>query len=201
MVNQGLLKNKIDEYFKEALIVLTDSSNLADKIGVAARMVITSLQAGGTVYWCGNGGSAADSQHLAAELVGKFKINRPPLRSLALTTDTSILTATGNDFGYEFIFSRQIEAFGKANDLLVGISTSGKSTNVINALKAGRKLGVATIVMTGSIPNEMWNLSDLYLNVPSSDTSHIQEIHILLGQLICGIAEDYIFSDSSDAHS
>ena len=195
------LKKQIVDYFNDAELVLKATTNLFETIESSARLVIGCLESGGTVFWCGNGGSAADSQHLAAELIGKFKLDRPPLRSIALTTDTSILTATGNDFGYEHIFSRQLQALGRKNDLLFGISTSGKSKNVIKALKEAKNIGMSSVTMTGSTPSDMWNLSDLNLAVPSTETSHIQEMHILIGQLVCGLAEEHFFGDSNHALS
>jgi len=195
------LAKKVNEYFNDAQLVLNETAKLAGKIEFAAQLMINCLSSGGTVYWCGNGGSAADSQHLAAELIGRFKIDRPPLRSIALTTDTSILTATGNDFGFEHIFSRQIQALGKIEDLVVGISTSGRSANVINVLKEAKKIGMSSVAMTGSAHSEMWELSNLSLAVPSTETSHIQEMHILIGQLICGLAEEHFFGKVQNAQS
>jgi D-sedoheptulose 7-phosphate isomerase len=192
---------QIDKYFNDCLDVLSGTRKLSKEISSVADVLISCLESGGTVFWCGNGGSASDSQHLAAELIGRFKLDRSPLRSIALTTDTSILTATGNDFGFDHIFSRQIQALGRKGDLLIGISTSGKSVNVINALREASKLGLSTVAMTGMTPNEMWKLSDLYLTVPSAETSHIQEMHILMGQLICGLAEEHFFGNPNNAHS
>jgi D-sedoheptulose 7-phosphate isomerase len=194
-------EDEIAHYFSDARQVLEQTRGLSAVISEVANAMISCLESGGTVFWCGNGGSAADSQHLAAELIGKFKFDRPPLRSLALTTDTSILTATGNDFGFEFVFSRQIRALGRKNDLLIGISTSGKSKNVINALREAREIGLSTVAMTGITPSEMWKISHFNLSVPSNETSHIQEMHILMGQLICGLAEDYFFGNTIRAHS
>jgi D-sedoheptulose 7-phosphate isomerase len=192
---------QIDKYFNNCLDVLSGTRKLSKEISSVADVLISCLESGGTVFWCGNGGSASDSQHLAAELIGRFKLDRSPLRSIALTTDTSILTATGNDFGFDHVFSRQIQALGRKGDLLIGISTSGKSVNVINAFREASKLGLSTVAMTGMTPNEMWKLSDLYLAVPCAETSHIQEMHILMGQLICGLAEEHFFGNPNNAHS
>lgn len=200
MESQIDLKKQIIDYFNDAESVLKATTNLSETIDASARLVISCLESGGTVFWCGNGGSAADSQHLAAELIGKFKLDRPPLRSIALTTDTSILTATGNDFGFEHVFSRQLQALGRKNDLLFGISTSGKSKNVIHALNEAKKIGMSSVAMTGSAPSDMWDLSNLSLAVPSTETSHIQEMHILMGQLICGLAEEHFFGKSKNAN-
>lgn len=192
---------EIAQYFSATTKVLGETVKLSVAIAEVANAMIFCLESGGTVFWCGNGGSAADSQHLAAELIGKFKLDRPPLRSIALTTDTSILTATGNDFGFEFVFSRQIRALGRKDDLLIAISTSGKSENVINALREASELGLSTVAMTGIVPNEMWQISDFNLAIPSDETSHIQEMHILIGQLVCGLVEEHFFGNTYRAHT
>ena len=147
------------------------------------------LRAGGKILWCGNGGSAADSQHLAAELVGRFRRERRGLPSLALTTDTSILTAVANDYGYQAIFSRQLEALGVAGDLLVGMSTSGNSANVLAALEAARALGLVTVGFTGAGGGRMAALVDHLFAVGSEDTARIQEAHILAGHILCDWVE------------
>ena len=157
------------------------------------KLFAKSLESGGTIFWCGNGGSASDSQHLAAELIGKFKLERAPLRSLALTTDTSVITATGNDFGYQEVFSRQIEGIGRAGDVLVGITTSGQSKNVICALEKAKSLKISTVALTGNTPSILWEIADISLSIPSVETSHIQEGHIAIGQLICGMVEQHFF--------
>lgn len=141
----------------------------------------------------GNGGSAADAQHLAGEFVSRFYFERPGLPSLALTTDTSILTAIGNDYGYERLFARQIEANGKEGDVFIGISTSGNSDNIIEALKTCREKDITTIGMTGEIGGRMTELCDYCIKVPSQETPRIQESHILIGHIICSIAEESLF--------
>jgi D-sedoheptulose 7-phosphate isomerase len=143
------------------------------------------VHAGNKVMWCGNGGSAADSQHLAAELVGRFRRERPGLSSIALTTDTSVLTSIGNDYGYEKIFSRQVEAHCAPGDVLVGISTSGNSQNVCLALDAGRRMGAFTVAFTGEGGGAMAGVADAVLSIPSRDTARIQEGHILCGHMLC----------------
>lgn len=152
--------------------------------GIALAMVAT-LAGGGKILWCGNGGSAGDSQHLAAELVGRFRRERRGLASVALTTDTSILTSIANDYGYESVFSRQIEALGVSGDLVVGISTSGNSANVVAALMAARSLGLVTVAFTGEGGGKMAQLADYLFAVPSRDTARIQEGHILAGHMLC----------------
>jgi D-sedoheptulose 7-phosphate isomerase len=147
--------------------------------------MIATLCAGRKILWCGNGGSAADSQHLAAELVGRFERERQGLASIALTTDTSILTAIGNDLGFERVFSRQVEAIGSPGDLLVGMTTSGNSPNVILALEAARKLKIATVAFTGQGGGKVAQLADHLFAVPSRNTARIQEGHTLAGHMIC----------------
>jgi D-sedoheptulose 7-phosphate isomerase len=137
----------------------------------------------------GNGGSAADAQHLATELAVRYKKDRPPIAAVALTTDTSALTAIGNDFGFEFLFARQIAAIGKKGDIAIGISTSGNSRNVINAFTEARKMGIITAGFTGKTGGNMAELCDIMLNVPSTTTARIQEMHITLGQMLCGALE------------
>jgi D-sedoheptulose 7-phosphate isomerase len=144
---------------------------------------------GRKVLWCGNGGSAADCQHLAAELMGRFRRERRGLPSIALTTDTSILTAIGNDYGYEKVFQRQVEALCMPGDVLVGISTSGNSKNVCAALDTAQKLGAFTVALTGSSGGEMANIADLTLRMASKDTARIQEGHILCGHMLCDWVE------------
>ena len=139
---------------------------------------------------CGNGGSAADAQHIAAELTGRYKTERGALAGIALTTDTSALTAIGNDYGYEFVFSRQLEALGREDDLLIAISTSGNSGNVVKALELARKIGIKTIGLSGRTGGAMNELCELNLVVPSNDTPRIQEMHIMIGHIICQAIDD-----------
>lgn len=155
---------------------------------IAAAMA-RALQRGNKVLWCGNGGSAADSQHLAAELIGRFRRERRALRSVALTTDTSILTAIGNDYGYEHVFRRQVEALCEAGDVVVGLSTSGNSRNVCLAIEAARALGALTVAFVGAGGGAMKQVADIVLCVPSKDTARIQEGHILCGHMICDWVE------------
>lgn len=155
-----------------------------------SRAMIECLKKKGKVLVCGNGGSAGDSQHIVAELVGKFQKERAGLSAIALTTNTSILTAIGNDYGYEQVFSRQVEALAQKNDLLLGISTSGKAKNVACALKQAKKMGIKTAVLTGGDGGELVKLADLCLIVPSSITARIQEAHITIGHIICGLIEE-----------
>lgn len=150
-----------------------------------ARAMAQTLAQGGKILWCGNGGSAADCQHLAAEIVGRFRRERRGLPSIALTTDTSILTAVANDYGYDAVFARQVEAVGQPGDLLVGISTSGNSRNVVAALETARARQIRTVGFTGEGGGRMAALSDHLFAVPSRDTARIQEAHILAGHMLC----------------
>lgn len=155
---------------------------LLETIAVA---MCAALRSGGKILWCGNGGSAADSQHLAAEMVGRFRRERRGLPSVALTTDTSILTAVGNDYGFEAIFARQVEALGVPGDLLVGISTSGNSPNVVAALKTARELGLVTVGFTGAGGGKMAAHADHLLAINATDPARIQEAQILAGHMLC----------------
>jgi len=143
----------------------------------------------------GNGGSAADAQHIAAELVGRYGFDRPSIPSIALTTDTSNLTAIGNDYGYDKVFSRQMEGMGSQGDLFIGISTSGNSVNIVNAITAAKEKGVKTVALVGRDGGEMARIADYAIIVPSNDTPRIQESHILIGHMICDIIEKELFGD------
>jgi len=185
------------EVFKTAIAehmeVLRQVESQQPVLEAIALAMTATLRAGGKILWCGNGGSAADSQHLAAELVGRFRRERRGLASLSLTTNSSTLTAIGNDFGYETVFSRQVEALGVAGDLLVGISTSGNSENVVAALQVARSQGLVTVAITGKGGGRMAALADHLFAVESKDTARIQEAHILAGHMICDWIElDYL---------
>ncbi len=156
-----------------------------DSFERAAVRITDCLLAGNKILWCGNGGSAADSQHLSAELVGRFRRTRRAFPSIALTTDTSVLTAIANDWSYEEVFERQVEALGQTGDVLVGISTSGNSKNVCGALTKARELGIFTVAMTGQSGGRMATIADVCLRVPSADPARIQEAHILCGHILC----------------
>lgn len=166
----------------EVVRQLQNQQPILEKIAMA---MTAALRTGGKILWCGNGGSAADSQHLAAEMMGRFRRDRRGLPSISLTTDTSILTAVANDYGYECVFSRQVEALGVPGDVLVGISTSGKSLNVVNALEAAHARGLVTVAFTGAGGGRMAHLADHWLAVSSQDTARIQEAHILAGHMLC----------------
>ncbi len=159
-------------------------------IGKASQLVVETLKRGNKVLLCGNGGSAADAQHIAAELTGRYKTDRKGLAGIALTTDTSALTAMGNDFGYDRVFERQVEALAVKGDLLIGISTSGNSVNIINAFNCAKAIGCSVMGMSGQGGGLMTTACDLNLMVPSDDTPRIQEMHILMGHIICQAVDD-----------
>jgi D-sedoheptulose 7-phosphate isomerase len=161
----------------------------AEEIATVIEICVTAIKNGNKIIFCGNGGSAADAQHLAAELIGRYKLNRPAINSIALTANTSILTAVANDFGYETIFERQVEGLGKPGDVLIGISTSGNSKNVVLAIEKARSIGIKTVSFTGFKGGKMKEISDHCINVPSDITNNIQEMHIAVGHLICGQIE------------
>ncbi len=164
-------------------------TRLADPFAEMLGAWETTIRGGGKILFFGNGGSAGDAQHLATELTVRFHADRPAIAALALTTDTSTLTAAGNDIGFDAIFSRQIEAIGRPGDLALGISTSGKSPNVLRALRTARERGLVAAGFTGGTSGEMSHETDVLLVVPSTDTARIQEMHITLGQLLCGALE------------
>ena len=166
-------------------------ATLVPTIEQVARLLVEALTQGKKILLFGNGGSAADSQHIAAELVGRFKVKRRALPAIALTTDTSSLTALGNDFGYETVFERQIEALGQSGDVAIGISTSGCSPNVLAAVKAARKMGLKTVALTGKGGGPLAGLVDIDIIIPSDITQHIQESHITVGHILCEIIESH----------
>uniref|UniRef100_UPI004048BE2A D-sedoheptulose 7-phosphate isomerase n=1 Tax=Aliarcobacter sp. TaxID=2321116 RepID=UPI004048BE2A len=163
---------------------------IQEKLELASIMVVETLKNGNKVLLCGNGGSAADAQHIAAELTGRYKTERRGLPGIALTTDTSALTAIGNDYGYDRVFDRQVEALANKGDLIIGISTSGNSKNIISALSFGKELGCKTLGFSGRDGGVMNDVCDINLVVPSNDTPRIQEIHILIGHTICQIIDN-----------
>ncbi|MGA2886529.1 MAG: D-sedoheptulose 7-phosphate isomerase [Terracidiphilus sp.] len=179
----------------EVVRQLEEQQRVLEAIAVAMTAV---LRARGKILWCGNGGSAGDSQHLAAEIVGRFRRERSGLASMALTTDTSILTSVANDYGFEAVFSRQVEALGAPGDLLVGISTSGNSRNVLTALETARSLGMVTVAFTGAGGGKMAVLADYLFAVASRETARIQEAHMLAGHMLCDWIElDWVRAQSA----
>lgn len=186
------IKNVINESIATKQLVLADDQLVAT-IAKAADMCTQAFKADQKVLFCGNGGSAADAQHLAAEFSGRFYKDRDPLFSEALHVNTSFLTAVANDYDYNQIYSRLIKAKGRKGDVLVGISTSGNSANIVEAFKQAKIQGMITIGMTGKTGGELADLSDILINIPSTDTPRIQECHILAGHIICEIVEDNLF--------
>ena len=189
-----MIKNQIEQSILVKKLILEDKI-LLEKIELIANVCLKAYINGKKTIFAGNGGSAADSQHLSAEFVSRFNFNRPALASLALTTDTSILTSIGNDYGFEYLFSRQIEANGAEGDVFFAISTSGNSLNLINAIKTAKKKNIVTIALTGSGGDQMANLCDYSIKVPSYQTPRIQESHILLGHIICSFVEETLFGN------
>ena len=182
----------LENYLKESLEVAKAQYSYSEKIMDITGITIEHLNNDATIFICGNGGSASDSQHFAAELVGRFENNRQPLPALALTTDSSVVTSIANDFGFEYIFSKQLEALAKNNDILIALSTSGKSENILNALKTGKQLGMLTIPLTGTNTEEVKNNSDDIISIPSTRAGIIQQAHITVLQVIAGLIETCI---------
>ncbi|MFA5156250.1 MAG: D-sedoheptulose 7-phosphate isomerase [Candidatus Omnitrophota bacterium] len=184
------MRNRIEEILLESIQVKEEilRSNIT-QIKDIADLMIECLKKNGKVILFGNGGSASDSQHIAAEFVGRFKKDRSALAAIALTTNTSIITSLANDYGYEVVFAKQIEALGQKNDIAVGISTSGKAKNVALAIKQAKKMGIKTVALTGGDGGELAKLADTSLVVPSALTARVQEAHITIGHIICELVE------------
>ena len=187
----------VSEYQKtlDVFNKIVSNSNFVSNVVKIAEVATSVLKNGGKIMFCGNGGSAADSQHLAAELVSKLYYDRPGLNAVALTTDTSALTSIGNDYGYEKVFSRQVEAIGKKGDMLIGFSTSGRSKNVLLAFEKAKSMNIITVGFLGQDGRDIGKISDYQVNIPSNSTPNIQEGHISTGHIICAIIEDAIFAD------
>ena len=179
-----------NEFLSHLEVINLTIDTMQEKLEQASLLVVETLKNGNKILLCGNGGSAADAQHIAAELVGRYKSDRRGLPAIALTTDTSILTSVGNDYGYEKIFDRQVEALANKGDLIIGISTSGNSKNIVNVLKLGRELDCKTLGFSGYKGGIMNVFCDINLIVPSNNTPRIQEMHILFGHIICQIVDD-----------
>jgi len=190
---ENAIENAIIEYFETASEKVLKLKNQASSINLAVSQIVASCKSNNKIIFCGNGGSASDAQHLAAELIGRYKEDRPPLPAIAITTDTSAITAIGNDYGFENIFSRQISGIGNSGDTLVAISTSGNSKNIIKAIEEAKKRKITVIGLTGINNSELSNLSDICIHAQSDQTNYIQEAHITIGHLICGLVEKEIF--------
>lgn len=192
MDNQSLIRERIRSsiQLKQSLLENTTLLNTTNKL---AEIIVACYNNGGKVLWAGNGGSAADAQHLAAELTGRFYYDRPALSSEALHVNTSYITAVANDYAYDLIYSRLISGIGKKGDVLIGLSTSGNSGNVVNALIKAKEMGITTVGFTGEGGGKMKEHCDLLIDIPSRDTPRIQECHMLLGHTVCEIVETTLF--------
>jgi len=191
-----IVEDEIVGYFRRSRAAVEraeQDASIIQSIAEIAQSIAASLRGGGKLLLAGNGGSAADAQHIAAELLSRFKLDRNPLPAIALTTDTSVLTAIGNDYGYEQVFERQVRGLGRTGDVFIGITTSGKSPNIVSALKAARASGLTTIGFTGTGGLAMQPLCDLLLVAPSDETAIIQQIHITAAHAICGLVEHELF--------
>jgi D-sedoheptulose 7-phosphate isomerase len=174
---------------RDAFAKAAEDANFVAALGTIAAAMAASLKSGGKILLCGNGGSAADAQHIAGELLSRYEFDRAPLAAVALTTDTSVLTAIGNDYGYEQVFERQVQGLGRKGDVLVALSTSGRSPNILRALDAAKKSGLVTIGFTGAKGGDMAARCDFMLRAPSDKTPVIQQIHITAAHVICGLIE------------
>jgi len=192
-------KDLISDYIEKSIQTKKEvSKTRVEIIAQIAKEVVDAYRKGNKVLWFGNGGSAADAQHLACELVSKFYLERKALASIALTTNTSELTAIANDYDFEQVFARQIEALANPGDIVIGISTSGNSPNVIEGIKEAKRLGAITVGFTGATGGKLKGNVDHLLNVPSEETPHIQEAHIMIGHIICYIVENVLFGDKNE---
>lgn len=183
---QSIIKKEFNEHIKASLETI---NSISQEIEIASNFCINCLQQGNKILIIGNGGSAADAQHIAAEIVGRYKTERKGMPAIALTTDTSAITAIANDFGYQRVFERQVEALANEGDVLIGISTGGSSTNVIRALNLANEIGCKTIGLSGRNGGEMNKICDINLVIPAEDTPRIQEMHILIGHTICHLID------------
>jgi len=188
----SLIKNRIQDAINLKVMILKDPV-LIQNIQDAAGMIVQAYRSGNKTLFCGNGGSAADAQHLAAELSGKFYFDRPPIHAEACHVNSSFMTAVSNDFGFDTAYSRYIEAVGKKGDVLVAISTSGNSENVYQAVCKANETGIICVVFSGSTGGKMAEKANVLINVPSDDTARIQEMHIVIGHIICELVESELF--------
>ncbi len=191
-LTRPMIKKRIEESIRVKQLV-HDNDPLINTIAQISEQITQTYRNNGKVYFCGNGGSAADAQHLAAELSGRFYFDRPPLNAEACHVNTSFLTAVANDYGYEMAYARYIKAVGSKGDILVGLSTSGNSKNIVNAMKTAREMGLTTVALTGESGGKLKELADFLINIPSCDTPRIQESHILVGHIICEMVEKNLF--------
>lgn len=192
MDSKGIIRQRLEQHRQTIEQILADE-RLQDMIAQVTETIVTCFKYGGRVYFCGNGGSAADAQHLAAEFSGKFYLERDILPSEALHCNSSYITAVSNDLSFDIIYSRLISGIGKAGDVLIGLSTSGNSTNIVKAFEVCREKAITTVAFTGADGGRMRELSRLLINIPSTDTPRIQEAHITIGHIICELVEEEIF--------
>ena len=192
-MKQDLIRRNISDSITVKQELLQNDATMVD-ITKVADLIIETFNNGNKLLFCGNGGSAADAQHLAAEFSGRYYLNRPPLHAEALHTDTSFMTAVSNDFSFDEVYARLIQGIGKQGDILIGMSTSGNSKNVIKALKEAKKKNIITIGFTGKANGNMKPYCDFLINIPSDDTPRIQECHLMLGHAICELVEKELFS-------
>lgn len=187
--------NMIEEILKEHIITSKSLLNNIDEIDRICKLALATIESGGKIILCGNGGSASDASHIAAEFVGKFEIDRKSLPAISLSNDMSTITAISNDYGFEDIFSRQIQALGNINDLLIPISTSGNSKNIIKAIRTANELGIKSFVLSGKDGGKISELKCNIIKIQSFNTARIQEMHILIGHIICKFVEQKISND------
>ena len=187
------MENYLNTQFEELRQALLELKGQSPRLAEIVRVCSETLKNGRKIIFCGNGGSAAQSQHLATELVGRFKMERPAMNSISLTVDTSNLTAIGNDYGYDVIFSRQLEGVGQKGDVLIGLSTSGNSKNVVLAFEQAKKMGIKTVAFVGAKGGMMKDMADYSLCVPAITSAHIQEMHITCGHLLCDLIEKEMY--------
>lgn len=186
-----MIRNRIHETIDNLNKLLLDEQAM-ESISHAIDLIINAIKSGNKLLICGNGGSAADAQHIAGEFLCRFYKEREPLPAIALTTDTSILTSISNDYSYNEIFSRQVKGIGRYGDILFGISTSGSSKNIVHAFKTARQIGIKTILLTGRTEREIAQISDIVIKTPSADTPRIQEMHLLIEHIICEAIEEKV---------
>ena len=191
---ENIFESSLTESISVKQLILVDKK-LKSTILSVAKVIITAYKSGNKTRFCGNGGSAADAQHISAELSGKFYFDRPPLDSEALHVNGSFITAVANDYSFDVVYERMVDAQGKKGDVFVGISTSGNSTNVVLAMKKAKEIGMKTVALTGIEGGEMADFADYLIAVPSNDTPRIQEVHILIGHVICQIVEHELFEN------
>ena len=190
------MKEIIKSIIKNSILVkesIYSNDKLIEKIELVTSVIVDCFNNDGKVLLCGNGGSAADAQHIAAEFSGRFYIDRNPLFAEALHVNSSYITAVGNDYGYEYIYSRLVKGMGRKNDILIGLSTSGNSENIVKSFEMAHQIGMLTIAFTGNTGGKLKQLGDFIINVPSDDTPRIQESHIMIGHIICELVENKIF--------